>query len=94
MQHAAVVDRSAAFFVACDAIAMWRHVASTVTTPLMSGWHDLLPDLTEAGVVIPCDAFGIDPNVTAYTLVPNATELLDDMVRTLVRENIWELIVR
>jgi len=86
VHHVAILDRAGDLLLAGDDVLLWNKLRRIMSCPTLDGWgKKVMPAVHEAGVLIPCQAFGVPAGLKAYVLAEDAQDRFDEIISTHVR---------
>lgn len=86
LHHVAVMDRSGELFVADNDDIIWQKLRARMTCPTLEAWGaGVMPRIKRSGILIETKSIGIQQNLNAYILAPDAVELFDQIIGEYVR---------
>lgn len=87
VHHVGALDRSGKLVVFKTGRQLWRKIREITTTPTLDEWGDkLLPGILKSGMLLKSKSFGLDKDLSAYIVTPDAQGVFDDIVKRFVKQ--------
>jgi hypothetical protein len=81
VNHVAMLDRSGELILAPDDSTLWRKLREKMSCPTLETWGvALMKEISQAGLLLQCEAFGVPTGLRAFVLPDNARQVFDDIV--------------
>ena len=88
LHHFALLAQDEDFILARDDQQLWQKLRKKMTCPTQDHWGTvLLPQVLEAGLMVPCESFGLPPGLAVYVLELDSDAQFDELVGSHVREH-------